>query len=373
MWIGRVSMNDFRNYLGADIALVPGLTVVVGANGAGKSNLLEAIGYASCLSSFRGAPVEAMVRDGCERASVRVEGERAGRALLVEAEMTAGGRGRAALNRQPVRRAADLAPAFRSSVFSPDDLELVKGSPALRRRYLDDTLVAIHGRNDLVRRELERIVRQRGALLRQAASARVVSDEILGTLDVWDAKLAETGEVMAAARHALVTRLGPIVADTYGHLAGSSGGADTVLAYEAPWREKGLATSLLEVRPEELRRGVSLVGPHRDDLALGLGSMPARTQASQGEQRCLALALRLAAHDLVTEAAGEAPLLLLDDVFSELDDARSRSLVKLLLGERTGLPAAEQTVLATAVLSAGIKPDRVVRVRDGVIAEEVFS
>jgi DNA replication and repair protein RecF len=194
----RVWLTDFRNYQSAELDLAGGLTVVVGGNGAGKTNLLEAIGYLATLSSFRGAPPDALVRQGCERAVVRGEGEREGRNLLVETEISRAGRGRVAVNRQPLRRSADLLGALRASVFSPDDLELVKGGPSARRRYLDDALVAVHPRNETLRRDVERIVRQRTSLLRQAAGR--LTPDVTVTLDVWDAKLVEAGEGQGAER-----------------------------------------------------------------------------------------------------------------------------------------------------------------------------
>jgi DNA replication and repair protein RecF len=360
----HVWLTDFRNYQGAELDLAGGLTVVVGGNGAGKTNLLEAIGYLATLASFRGAPADAMVRQGCERAVVRGQGERQGRDLLVEAEIARTGRGRVAVNRQPLRRSADLLGALRATVFSPDDLELVKGGPSARRRYLDDALVGIHPRNDALRREVERIVRQRTTLLRQAGGR--LTPDVAATLDVWDAKLVEAGEALAAARAELVDRLRPALARSYAQVAQGSGRTTVSATYEALWRHTGLATALEAARVEELRRGMSLVGPHRDDLTLSVSGMPARTHASQGEQRSLALALRLAAHAVLGEAVGEPPFLLLDDVFSELDAARSRALLDHLAATSFGHVAGGQAVLTTAEsLPAGAEPELVVRITEG--------
>jgi DNA replication and repair protein RecF len=264
------------------------------------------------------------------------------------------------VNKQRLRRSADLLDALRVSVFSPDDLELVKGGPAARRRYLDDTLVALHPRHDALRRDLERILRQRTSLLRQSASSsqggRRLTPDIATTLDVWDAKLVSAGEALADARADLVTRLEPALAKAYGDLAAERGAITA--HYDAPWRPAGLAAGLAAARAEELRRGVCLVGPHRDDLGLRVNALPARTHASQGEQRSLALALRLAAHRLVAEALDEVPVLLLDDVFSELDPGRTSALL-------ASLPPG-QTVLTTAgPLPEGAVPDQVVTVAAG--------
>ncbi|MGI9023526.1 MAG: DNA replication/repair protein RecF [Acidimicrobiales bacterium] len=364
MHLDHLWLTDFRSWRSVEVHLAAGLTVVLGSNAAGKTNLLEAIGYLATLASFRGVPNEALVRTGCTQAVVRGEGRRGGRDLLLEAEIRVAGRGRVALNRQPVRRAADLLEALRVSVFSPDDLVLVKGPPAGRRRWLDDALVALHPRNDALRRELERVVRQRTSLLGQAGGR--LSAEVATTLDVWDAKLIESGEALARARVEFLERAQPLVAKVYGDLAGperpserSGPTASTVsLAYEASWRDRGLAAALVEARGQELRRGVSLVGPHRDDVTLTVGGLPARIQASQGEQRSLALALRLAAHQVVADELGEAPLLLLDDVFSELDPQRSRALLD-------HLPPGQALLTTTDAVPESARPERVLEVVDG--------
>jgi DNA replication and repair protein RecF len=352
--VSRVWLTDFRNYTTAEAALAPGLTVVVGGNGEGKTSLLEAVGYLATLSSFRGAPTEALVRQGCERAIVRAEGMRGQRELLLEAEVPVTGRARVAVNRQALRKTRDLLGALRVTVFSPDDLVLVKGGPGERRRYLDDALVALHPKNDALRAELERVLRQRNTLLRQLGGR--LTPEGAATLDVWDAKLVEAGEALAAVREALVETLEPVLARAFADVAG----ADMAVwaHYEAPWREKGLGAALMLARADELRRGMSLVGPQRDDLVLQLEGRPARTHASQGEQRALALALRLAAHEVVTAAVGEPPVLLLDDVFSELDPVRSEALV-------AHLPPGQALLTTAHTLPPGAPPDLVLHVRDG--------
>ncbi len=366
MHLDHLWLTDFRSWTSADVTLARGLTVIQGSNAAGKTNLLEAVAYLATLSSFRGAPNEALVRSGCTEAVVRGEGHRSGRDLLLEAEIRVAGRGRVALNRQPVRRAAALMDALRVSVFSPDDLVLVKGAPGGRRRWLDDALVALHPRNDALRREFERVIRQRTALLGQARGR--LSPDVATTLDVWDTKLAQTGEALADARTAFLARAQPLVARAYANLADddtpdAANEEPVTLTYEAPWREQGLAEALAEVRDQELRRGVSLVGPHRDDVALSVGGLAARTQASQGEQRTLALALRLAAHLVVAEELGEPPVLLLDDVFSELDARRSRALFD-------HLPPGQALLTTTGPVPEGACPERVLEVVDGRILDQ---
>lgn len=355
MRLDRVWLTDFRSYREADVTLAPGLTAVVGANGEGKSNLLEAIGWLGGTRSFRGAPTEALVRVGAERAVVRGEAERAGRTLLIECEIAPGGRSRVLVNRNPVRRARDGLDHLRAVVFSPDDLELVKGGPAERRRYLDDLLVGLDPRLDARRSELDRILKQRSALLKQAGGR--LTDDVATTLEVWDARLAEAGDRWADARAGLVATLVPEVATAYRDLAGTG---EVVLTYAPAWRAEGLAAALREVRRDELRRGISLVGPHRDDLDVTLAGLPSRTHASQGEQRTLALALRLAAARRLAVALETAPLLLLDDVFSELDADRSTALL-------AHLPPGQTVITTATALPEGTEPEVVLRVEAGTV------
>jgi DNA replication and repair protein RecF len=276
------------------------------------------------------------------------------REALVEAELRVAGRDRVLVNKQPLKRARDLLGTVRVSVFSPDDLVLVKGAPAERRRYLDDTLVACAPKHDATLSDLDRVLRQRNVLLKQASGR--MTPEVAATLDVFDAKLVQVGERLGQARAAMIDKLEPVVAKAYDVVA--SAAASVTMSYDAPWRGV-LADRLAEVRTEDLRRGVTTVGPHRDDVSLTINGMPARTHASQGEQRSLALALRLAAHELVTEITGSAPILLLDDVFSELDPDRSVALLR-------ALPPGGQSLLTTAgVLPQGLEPEQVLTVRDG--------
>ena len=257
MHLRRLWLTDFRGYETAEVTFDDGLTAVLGPNGHGKSNLLEAIGYLATLGSFRGAPNEALVRVGADRAIVRAEGEREGRALLLEAEIVRNGRNRAQINRQPLRRARDLLGALRVTVFSPDDLVLVKGSPGDRRVYLDDTLVALHPRYDQARTDLDKVLRQRGALLKQAGGR--LTDEVELTLDVFDAKLTAAGEYLAGARRKLTEELGPVLEQAYRDLARTE--ASVTATYDPPWMATGLADALAASRRDDLRRGVSTVGP----------------------------------------------------------------------------------------------------------------
>lgn len=354
MLLRRLWLTDFRNYGTCELDLDDGLTAIVGANGHGKSNLIEAIGYLATTESFRGAPTEALIRTGAERSFVRAEIGHRDRDVLVEAEIALHGRGRVLVNKQRLARARDLLGIFRVTVFAPDDLAIVKGGPALRRGYLDDLAVALSPKIDLVRADYERIVKQRNTLLKQAGGR--LNDEVALTLDVWDEKLAAAGEALAAAREAVVRELMPLLAQAYDDLAGSP--AAVTIRYDAPWRSEGLATALARARPEDLRRAVTSVGPHRDELVAAIGAMPARTHASQGEQRTLALALRLAGHELVRARFEDPPVLLLDDVFSELDPARSAALL-------AHLPAGQIVLTAAGPLPAGVEPQRRLCVHDG--------
>jgi DNA replication and repair protein RecF len=355
VFVRRLWLTDWRNHDALDLSFAAGLTAVVGANGQGKTNLVEAIAYLATLDSFRGAPADALVRVGADAAVVRAEVVHDdGRELLVEAELARVGRARVQVNRQRLARSRDLLGVLRASVFSPDDLELVKGGPAERRRYLDDTLVALHPRNDALRNDLDRVLRQRSTLLKQAGGR--LSGDVALTLDVWDAKLAQLGEALAAARAALIEVLSPRVTLAYERLAERPSAIS--LRYDAPWRSVGLAEALAAGRAEDVRRQQCLVGPHRDELLLAVNALPARTHGSQGESRTLALALRLAAHETVTEQVGSPPVLLLDDVFSELDPQRSAALL-------AHLPRGQVILTTAGGLPDGVSAERIVTMHAG--------
>jgi DNA replication and repair protein RecF len=360
MRITRLWLQDFRNYEATDLVIpADGLTVVAGDNGEGKTNLLEAIGYLATLESFRGAPADALVRAGAASAVVRAEGERDGRGLLLEAELGAG-RTRVLVNRQPLKRARDLLGAFRVTVFAPDDLELVKGGPAGRRRYLDELLVSLHPKNAALQSDVERILRQRTALLRQSGGR--LDQSAADTLAIWDTRLAEKGTELVEAREALVHDLEPELVKAYDQVAHTAAAVSG--AYARSWgSDVSLLDALAEARADDVRRGVSTVGPHRDDVVLHLAAMPARTHASQGEQRSLALALRLAGHAVVGDAIGTPPTLLLDDVFSELDVGRSDALL-------THLPEGQALLTTAGPIPTGATPSAVFRVRNGVAVAE---
>jgi DNA replication and repair protein RecF len=357
MIVTRLELVDFRNYREASFDFHPGITAVVGLNGQGKTNLAEALAYLATLDSFRGAPTEALIRVGSDTAVVRATVTHPdGREVLVELELSRHGRNRVQVNKQRLGRSRDLLGVMRVTVFSPDDLALVKGGPGERRRFLDDTLVSLALKYDAMRLELDRIVKQRNTLLKQSGGR--LDDEAEVTLDVWDAKLAQVGDQFGHARAVLVARLTPMVQEAYEQLADRPSSVE--LRYEPAWRQRGLVQALSDARIDDVRRGVSTVGPHRDDVELFIGGLPARTHASQGEQRTLALALRLAAHRMVADKAGSAPVLVLDDVLSELDPFRSAALLR-------HLPDGQVVLTTAGVLPEAAHPDAIVRIEDGTV------
>ncbi len=360
MIVERIELSDFRNYESATFDLTTGVTAVLGKNGQGKTNLAEALAYLATLSSFRGAPPDALIRAGADAAVIRADvRDDDGREVLIEAELSRVGRNRVQVNRQKLGKVRELLGVMRVSVFAPDDLVIVKGGPAERRRYLDDTLVALRTSYDATRLELDRVVRQRNTLLKQAGGK--LTDEIAVTLDVWDQRFGELGDQFGHARATLVARTQPMVAEAYEHLAGASAAVE--LIYEPEWRRVGLAEALAASRDQDVRRGVSTVGPHRDEVAIGLDGLPARTHASQGEQRTLALAMRLAAHRLVAERTGSTPILVLDDVLSELDPDRAAALL-------AHLPPGQVVITSAADLPSAASPERILWIDAGTVASE---
>lgn len=368
MHVKHLSLVDFRSYPSAELDLGPGVTALVGPNGHGKTNLVEAVGYVAGLSSHRVATDAPLVRRGASRAAVRVVVTRGGRDTLIELEIVPGGSNRARMNRAPVPRPREVLGALRTVLFAPEDLALVKGDPDGRRHFLDDLLVARVPRFGGVRTDFERVLRQRNALLKSAGPAIRSGRGDVRTLDVWDTHLAGAGAELLSGRLRLVHLLAPHVSTAYE--AVSAGSAPASIAYrstlgedvqadEPPGREvlqARLLDALARSRPQELERGVSLVGPHRDDLMIGLGSSPAKGYASHGESWSLALALRLASYELLradtgSEGDGE-PVLILDDVFAELDSGRRDRLAQLVSG-------AEQVLVTAAV------PEDVPDVLDG--------
>ena len=344
----------FRSHETVDLELDPGVNLVVGRNGAGKTNLVEAIGYLGSLRSFRGVPAEALVQRGGDQAVIRAEIDHGGRRQLVEIEISPRGRGRVLINRQRSARARDLLEVVQTTVFGPDDLAVVKDGPGVRRDLLDDLIVQLRPTDDVVRSDWERALRQRNSFLKQVRGR--LDETAALTLEVWDTKAAEAGERLTQRRAELVERLEPFVAEAYAELAGVA--TPVALRLVSPWRGTGLANAFRAGRDDDLRRGITLVGPHRDDVVVTLDGLPSRTHASQGEQRCLALALRLAGHRLVTEVRGDPPILILDDVFSELDHARAAALLE-------ALPPGQTFITSATGAPPGVEPGLAIQVERG--------
>jgi DNA replication and repair protein RecF len=344
VYVRWLELTDFRSYQRVEVEFDPGPSVLVGPNGLGKTNLVEALGYVASLGSHRVATDVPLVRAGAERAIIRCTIVHDERELLVELEIVPGRANRARLGGAPVARARDVLGALRLVMFAPEDLALVRGDPAERRRYLDDLLVQRRPRYAGVHSDYERVLKQRNALLRTAYLARKVGGSggrtgDLSTLDVWDAHLASHGADLLVGRLDLCTALAPHVAKAYD--AVSAGHGEARIAYDPrswpggaaldPDRtaiEERLLSSLVDARQSEIERGVTLVGPHRDDVTLTLGEFPARAYASQGEAWSFALALRLAASELLRDESIE-PVLVLDDVFAELDTGRRQRLAEM--------------------------------------------
>lgn len=358
MHVSHLTLHDFRSYASVDVALEPGVTAFVGSNGQGKTNLVEAVDYLSRLASHRVATDAPLVRAGAPQAVVRAAVVRDGRTAILEVELNPGRANRARVNRSPLSRARDLAGIVRTVVFSPEDLALVKGDPGQRRRFLDDLLVLRTPRYAGLISDYERVLKQRNTLLKSMYAARgSARDAALATLSVWDDQLVARGSELLAARRALTTDLAPYVGKAYEAVARGASRDDARMAYESAVPDvagdelaEAFRTALEERRDDEVRRGVSLVGPHRDDVLLTLGPgdenrLPVRGYASHGESWSFALALRLAAYDLL-RADGDDPILVLDDVFAELDADRRVQLATLVAG-------AEQ-VLVTAAVEADV-------------------
>ena len=348
MHLRRLAVTDFRSWESAELDLGPGVTVLVGPNGVGKTNLVEAAGYLATLGSHRVASDAPLIRRGAQRAVVRGTVVHLGRELQVEVEIAAGRANRARRNGAPAKP-RDLLGILRTVLFAPEDLALVRGDPAERRRFLDDLLVTRFPRYASVRADYDRVLRQRSALLKTARQSRAD----LSTLDVWDGHLAHHGAVLLAGRLALVADLAPHAVAAFAEVAPTSEGIGLVYRSSVPLPEGGppatrpadleplLLDELARVRRHEVERGVCLVGPHRDDLDLRLGEGPAKGYASHGESWALALALRLASYRLLC-ADDVEPVLVLDDVFAELDTHRRRALAAVAR-------RAEQVLVTAAV------------------------
>lgn len=389
MYLEHLSLTDFRSYAQVDLTLSPGATILVGSNGLGKTNLVESIGYLSTLSSHRVSSDGPLLKFGTERALVRAQLVRGEQRVMVEVEINASRANRARINRANPVRARDILGICRTVLFAPEDLALVKGDPGNRRRFMDDLLLVLLPKHAGTRSDYDRVLKQRNALLKSARSQHFsragVSESHLATLDVWDEHFALVAANLLAARLELLNRLRPHMAQAYDQLTDGSKvlratyrstldqseksdgvsfdiDGQPVLGEPATSEEaedlslipveelaERFRAALLQNRTRELERGMSLVGPHRDELDLRLGQAPAKGYASHGESWSIALALRLASFHVLDEdkhVAGNQPILILDDVFAELDAQRRRKLA--------GMVAVAEQVLVTAAVGEDI-------------------
>jgi len=382
MHLTRLALTDFRSYASVDVTLAPGVTIFSGPNGEGKTNLVEAVGYVATLASHRVSQDAPLIRQGAEQAIIRAGLTDTTRDNLVEIEVNPRRANRVRLNRVPLPRPREVLGILRTVLFAPEDLALVKGDPGERRRFMDDLLVAMAPRYAGVRADYDRVLKQRTALLKSAGPkavrpGRSSREAVMATLDVWDAHLARLGAELLVAREHLIDAIRPHVEDAYLQVAGGGGGSPAAISYRRSFgspgepaagppspgefaadkeaadkdrsghgervraAEAGLRAALAEVRESELDRGVCLAGPHRDELELSIRGLPARGYASHGESWSMALALRLASFELL-RAGREDPVLILDDVFAELDTGRRDRLARLVAG-------AEQVLVTAAV------------------------
>jgi len=358
VYVRHLQLGSFRNWERVDLALEPGPTVFVGRNGEGKTNLVEAVGYLATMSSHRVATDAPLVQHGAAQAVVRAALRRGDRELLVEIEVNPGRANRVRVNRAPLPRARELIGVVKSVLFAPEELSLVRGDPTERRRFLDELLVSRTPRLAGVRSDYDRVLKQRNALLK---TARLARGDALATLDVWDGHLVDFGSQLLAARLGLIADLAPHMAQAYAEVAGTDAAAaglgysstvplagdgapfsGTTALPSAAELADALRERLAERRRDEVDRGMTLVGPHRDDLVIHLGGVPAKGFASHGESWSLALALTLATFALF-RADGEEPILVLDDVFATLDADRRAALAAVAR-------SAEQTLITAAVL-----------------------
>lgn len=384
MRVDEIELEDFRNYERERVELAPGLNVIIGRNAQGKTNLLEAIHCLSGLGSPR-ADNSALVRQGASAAIVHASVTKAGRAVSIDLEFKPGRGMRALVNKSAVPRASALTEVLVTVFFGPDELSLVKGSPEGRRRFLDELVVKLRPTRDALRRELERVLRQRNALLKNVRGTHPAAAR--ESLQVWDDALCKAGAALAAARLETLRDLRPHAAKRYVEIAGEG---RMELTYTSSWLPADAAVALVadgeaiveeelsglisaridQLRVAELERGATLVGPQRDDVSVTLArngdgagaALDVRSHASQGDQRTSALALKLAEHDLLSERLEDEPILLLDDVFSELDPHR-----------RAWLTDAVRDIGQTIVTSAeplaleSLKPERVIEINEGSI------
>ncbi|MCU1636882.1 MAG: replication/repair protein RecF [Cryobacterium sp.] len=391
MRVRHLSLADFRNYTTADVPFEPGPNLIVGQNGQGKTNLVEALGYLSTLGSHRVSNDKALIRAGQDAAIIRARLQHSGRELLAEVQINRSGLNRAQVNRSPVKP-RELPRYFSSILFAPEDLSLVRGDPAGRRRFLDQLLILRSPRLAGVLADYDRVLKQRNTLVKSARASGIRGNQ-LSTLDIWDDRLVGLGSEIIDERAELVRQLGEPLRRAYQSVAGddhhprlvsslSIFGADEenipasigreTTGTDAQERSSDSATreafraALGAVRRQELERGMTLVGPHRDDLVFMLNGLPAKGYASHGESWSFALALKLAAAELLRrDSASGDPVLILDDVFAELDRTRRRRLADAVGGF-------EQVLITAAVLEdvPEALSAHIIHIRSGAVVDD---
>tara|TARA_B100000161_G_scaffold122468_1_gene86784 strand:+ start:1532 stop:2611 length:1080 start_codon:yes stop_codon:yes gene_type:complete len=353
VYLKRLWLQDFRNYSAQETVFKKGTNVIFGQNGQGKTNLLEAIYYMGSAVSFRGAPTEALIQKEADTAIIRAEIQHEDRELLVEAELSNQRQNSIAINKQKIRPIRNLVGLIPMTIFGPDDLTLVKEGPSNRRTYIDELLIRTHPKHLKQRTDLESILKQRNAFLKQQKG--YLSSQNQNTLTIWNEQFATLSKHWGTVRQETLEEIQDLAQRAYENLVGGTEKLEII--YNPRWLQEGLLSLLKEAEKDEIRRGTTLIGPHRDDIEIYLDGMPARTHASQGEQRTIALSLRVAAHHLLHKIHQTKPLLLLDDVFSELDNDRTERLLHLLV--------ADQTFITTAIQPKIIQQNMYHEVKEG--------
>jgi len=356
MFLSQLWLTNFRNYETAHLVFNEGTTLITGDNGNGKTNLLEAIAWFSKGKSFRGVPNEALIQENEEKAILRAEITLDTRKTTLEAELNNFGRNQFQINGKRVNKKKELQEKIRTTIFGPEDLALIKGSPSKRRNYLDELLLDLHTKNQLIKNNFEKCLKQRNTLLKQAKGR--LTTEIETTLNIWDEKFSESGQLLALERINLLEQLKPEIENI---LKKFTNNQDNVsFKYEQLWEQEKLYETLQTERETDIRRGTTTSGPHKDEIEIKINNLLSKNHSSQGEQRSLALGLRLAGHEIVKKISGSEPIVLLDDVFSELDDTRCQTLIDLL-------PKKQAVLTTTGELPNGVKADYKYHVVEGII------
>ena len=356
MFLSQLWLTNFRNYEKAHLVFDEGTTLITGNNGNGKTNLLEAIAWFSKGKSFRGVPNEALITQNKEKAILRAEITLDKRKTTLEVEINNFGRNQFQINGKKVNKKKEIQEKIKTTIFGPEDLSLIKGSPSERRNYLDELLLDLHTKNQLLKTNFEKCLKQRNTLLKQAKGR--LTTEIETTLNVWDEKFSESGQLLAFERINLLEKLKPEIEKI---LRKFTNNQDTVsFEYEQLWEKENLFETLQTERGTDIRRGTTTIGPHRDEIGIKINNLLSKNHSSQGEQRSLALGLRLAGHEIVKKTTGREPIVLLDDVFSELDETRCQTLIDLL-------PKKQVFLTTTSELPSGVKADYKYHVIEGII------